>query len=134
MKNYGPRLPLRSPVRGPEPGGFRLKNGQRLASGKTSMCTLYGSERKDIPNILCYTLDKLSRLGYSARRLGRDRKTRGGPRQRACCRWGISRPPASRSTRRHSEDGARFAPHSFWDRILRRLAPPTSAGKANRGM
>ena len=39
-----------------------------------------------------------------------------------------------RSTRDTSEDGARFAPHSFWDRILRRLAPPTSAGKANRGM
>src|SRR5436305_5595068 len=39
-----------------------------------------------------------------------------------------------RSTRDTSEDGARFAPHSFWDSILRRLAPPTSAGKANRGM
>src|SRR5256885_2759360 len=64
------------------------------------MCTLYWSERKDIPNMLCYTLDKLSRLGYSARRLGRDRKTRGGPRQRACCRWGISRPPASRRDRK----------------------------------
>src|SRR5437764_1341206 len=95
MNTYRPRLHPRRPVRGPEPGGFRLKSGQRRASRKTSMCTLYWSKRKDIPNILCYTLDKLSRLGYSARRLGRDFRTRGGPRQRACCRWGISRPPAS---------------------------------------